>query len=170
MPDPLLSERLELRTHRVDDLDDLLVFHSDAEVIRYIPWPVRTRDETAVALERKLGQVVARESGEWIVRAIVERTTGVVIGEVLLKREDATTAEIGYVIRRDRWGHGLASEAVRTMIEAAVPSLGLTELVAMVEAENHDSLRLLERLGFKRLGFSVSGVQDDGAVRLTRRI
>lgn len=163
MPDPLLSERLELRTHRAGDLDDLLVFHGDAEVIRYIPWPVRTRDETAAALERKLGQVVAREPGDWIVRAIVERGTGVVIGEVLLKRDNDTTAEIGYVIRRDRWGKGLASEAVRTMLNSAISTFGLTDLAAVVEAENHDSLRLLERLGF-----IVGGVQDDGAVRLTR--
>lgn len=163
LPDPLLSERLELRAHRAGDLDDLAVFHGDPEVVRYIPWPVRTRAETAEALHRKQDQLVARSAGEWIVRAIVERETGTVIGEVLLKREDDGSAEVGYVIRRDRWGRGLGSEAVRTMLDAAVPAFGLARVDAVVEAGNAGSIRLLERLGF-----TIAGPRPDGALRLVR--
>jgi len=40
---PIETERLRLRPHRMSDVDDLLRFHSDPEVVRYLPWPVRDR-------------------------------------------------------------------------------------------------------------------------------
>ena len=44
---PIATERLVLRAHRADDLDDLVAFHSDPEVVRHVPWPVRDREATA---------------------------------------------------------------------------------------------------------------------------
>ena len=43
---PLETERLVLRAHRREDLDDLVRFHGDPEVVRYVPWPVRDRAAT----------------------------------------------------------------------------------------------------------------------------
>jgi RimJ/RimL family protein N-acetyltransferase len=149
--EPLLTERLELRVHRLSDLDDLVIFHGDTEVTRYIPWPVRTREETRVALEAKLAQGSARLPGEWIVLAIVLRESSTVIGEVLLKRGDiaGTLAEVGYVVRADMQGRGLASEAVGGILSWA-RELGVTSIIAMVDARNSASSRLLARLGFAR--------------------
>ena len=47
---PLQTERLVLRTHRAEDLDDLVVFHGDPEVVRYVPWPLRDRTATEQTL------------------------------------------------------------------------------------------------------------------------
>ncbi len=54
---PLRTERLDLRPHRPDDLEDLFAFHSRPEVVRYVPWPLRDREQTRAALQVKLGQV-----------------------------------------------------------------------------------------------------------------
>ena len=43
---PIETERLVLRAHRTSDLDDLLAFHGDPEVVRFVPWPVRDRAAT----------------------------------------------------------------------------------------------------------------------------
>jgi len=145
---PLRTERLDLRPHRLDDLDDLVVFHSDPEVTRYIPWPARTRQQTLDALRVKLDRIVARAPGDWIVLAIEERSTGTVIGEVLIKREADGQAEVGYVIRADRQGQGLATEAVVGILDAASERFGLTTVDAVVEPPNTASARLLTRLGF----------------------
>lgn len=145
---PLITERLDLRPHRVDDLDDLIVFHSDPEITRYIPWPVRTREQTLEALRVKLDRTVARAPGDWIVLAIEERSTGTVIGEVLIKRDADGQAEVGYVIRADRHGQGLATEAVVGILDAAQAAFGVTTFDAVVEAPNVASARLLTRLGF----------------------
>lgn len=144
---PIETPRLLLRVHVPTDLDDLYVFHSDPESTRYIPWPVRTRQQTQEALEKKYGAGVATNDGDWLVLAIEEKATGTVIGEVLLKR--GSIPEVGYVIRRDREGQGLASEAVGAMLQLA-GAFGCTEVHAVVEPENGASIRLLERFGFER--------------------
>ena len=155
---PITTARLDLRPHRLDDLDDLVVFHSDPEVTRYIPWPVRTVEQTREALRIKLDRTAARAIGDWIVLAIEERETGTVIGEVLLKRESDREGEVGYVIRPDRQGKGLAGEAVVAMIELARERFGVDVVHAVIEAPNAASARLLTRLGFVESGREV----DDG--------
>lgn len=52
---PIRTERLLLRPHRPEDLDDLVRFHSDPEVVRYVPWLVRDRAATEETLQVKLG-------------------------------------------------------------------------------------------------------------------
>lgn len=106
---PLRTERLDLRPHRMDDLDDLYAFHSRPEVVRYTPWPVRDREETRKALEKKLAQDALTEAGQWLVLAIELRETGTVIGEVLLKWASETDrqGEIGYALQTDHQGKGL---------------------------------------------------------------
>jgi RimJ/RimL family protein N-acetyltransferase len=158
----LSTPRLVLRAHTPSDLDDLQLFHGDAKVARYIPWPVRDRSSTLAALNVKLSQVIARDGGR-LVLAIVHAADQRVIGEALLKRTSGSEAEIGYVLSRRYQGAGYASEAVSALIAAARLELGLLRLTAVVDRRNAASLRLLERHGFalQRLGG-----EDDGLVHL----
>jgi RimJ/RimL family protein N-acetyltransferase len=149
---PLRIERLELRPHRMADLDDLFAFHSRPEVVRYTPWPVRDREETRVALEKKLTQGELTEPGQWLVLAIELRSTGTVIGEVLLKWASAEDrqGEIGFALHTDYQGKGLAAEAAREMLRVGFEELGLHRIVAVLDDRNGASARLLERLGMRR--------------------
>jgi hypothetical protein len=63
---PIQTDRLVLRSHRVDDLDDLVGFHGDPDVVRFVPWPVRDRAATEQALSVKLGQSQLAEPGQWL--------------------------------------------------------------------------------------------------------
>ncbi|OZB87539.1 MAG: hypothetical protein B7X41_12740 [Microbacterium sp. 14-71-5] len=161
---PLRTERLELREHRAGDLEDLVLFHGDPQVTRYTSWPVRDREQTSVALDRRLTQTRAAEPGDLLSLAVVERASGTVIGEVLLMRRSDSTAELGYAIRADRWGQGLASEAVRALLDGAV-TLGLTEVRAVVVDGNDASVRLLDRLGFTDLGTAGPPAKDGSPTR-----
>ncbi len=149
---PLRTERLDLRPHRRSDLDDLLAFHSDPEIVRYVPWPVRDREQTRVALEAKLTQDQVTEEGQWLVLAIELRETGTVIGEALLKwaSEADRLGEIGYALHADYHGKGYASEAAREMLRLASRSSALHRIVAVLDDRNTASAQLLERLGMRR--------------------
>ena len=151
---PIETERLLLRPHEPGDLDDLVVYHSDPEVVRYIPSPARTREQTATALEARTRQGVVREPGEWLVLATVLKQSGRVIGEVLLKYDSETDArgELGYAMARDVAGHGYATEAARAVLDLAFGPFGLHRVVARLDARNTASARLLERLGMRREG------------------
>jgi RimJ/RimL family protein N-acetyltransferase len=155
---PILAARLALRPHRGSDLDDLLRYHSDPEVVRYIPWPVRTREQTETALDSRTRQGAVTEEGQWLVLAIQLRDDvglnegGRVIGEVLLKFDSEADArgELGYAIARDAEGHGYATEAARAVLELAFARFGLHRVIARLDARNRASAALLERLGMRR--------------------
>jgi RimJ/RimL family protein N-acetyltransferase len=145
---PLRTPRLLLREHRLTDLDDLALFHGDERTVRYLPWPLRSRDDTRTALLKKLSQHRAPAEGDWLVLAIEENASGQVIGEVDLKRGTDGHADLGYVVRRDREGLGLASEAVRELLRLATEDLGVTTIDAHIVPGNTASERLAERQGF----------------------
>ncbi|MBF4572273.1 GNAT family N-acetyltransferase [Herbiconiux sp. VKM Ac-1786] len=155
---PILTGRLALRPHRAGDLDDLLRYHSDPEVVRYIPWPVRTREQTEAALDSRTRQGAVTEEGQWLVLAIQLRDDvglsegGRVIGEVLLKFDSEADArgELGYAIARDAEGHGYATEAARAVLDLAFTGFGLHRVIARLDARNRASAALLERLGMRR--------------------
>jgi len=151
---PLRTARLDLRPHRAEDLDDLLAFHGDPEVTRYIPWPVRDREQTRAALEVKLTQGVLPGPGHWLVLAVELRESGTVVGEVLLKWADQTSrqGELGFVLGREHQGRGLAAEAAREVLRLGFEELGLHRVTAVCVAENLDSARLLRRLGMQQEG------------------
>jgi RimJ/RimL family protein N-acetyltransferase len=59
--------------------------------------------------------------------------------------------ELGWVLRRDAWGEGYATEAASACIEWAFSELDLSYLTAMINADNARSVRVAERLGFTPL-------------------
>ncbi len=82
------------------------------------------------------------------------------VGWVSLRvaERDLETGEIGYSIVRDFRGRGIATEAVRALLDEAFAQGGLTRINAYCLPENTSSRRLLERLSF-----SVDGVLPRGA-------
>jgi len=63
------------------------------------------------------------------------------------------TADIGIMIgRRDLWGQGLASDAVRTICRDLFGRQGLRRLTAGSMAINAGMIRVFEKLGFRREG------------------
>ena len=157
-PAPIETARLTLRPHTMDDLDDLLEFHSDPEVVRFVPWPVRDREQTREALEAKLPRARVTEEGGWLVLAIELRETHRVVGEVLLKCESLEhgNAELGFALHGGYQRHGIGYEAATAMLELAVGELGVRRVTATLDARNEASAALLEKLGMRREAHFVS--------------
>jgi RimJ/RimL family protein N-acetyltransferase len=149
---PIRTAHLDLRPHRRDDLEDLFAFHSQPDVVRYVPWPVRDREQTRIALEGKLGQDAVTEPGQWLVLAMELRETSTVIGEVLLKWESESNrqGEIGFALHAAFHGRGLAAEAAQAVLRLGFEDLALHRIVAVCIDANTDSVRLLRRLGMQQ--------------------
>ncbi|WP_246190702.1 GNAT family N-acetyltransferase [Agromyces agglutinans] len=162
--EPIHTSRLALRPHREDDLDDLLAFHGDPEVVRFLPWPVRDREATRVALTAKLEQAVLPEPGRWLVLAVELRETQTVIGEVLLKWSSAEDrqGELGFAFGRAHHGRGYAAEAGAEMLRLGFDRLGLHRITAVCLEDNLASARLLGRLGFAQEARLVDNIRFKG--------
>ena len=160
---PITTDRLVLRPHTMDDLDDLVVFHSDPEVVRYVPWPVRDRVATEETLRVKLTQTELVAPGQWLVLAVELGETGTVIGEVLLKWASDGQGEVGFALGRDHQGRGYAAEAATAMLRLGFDDLGFHRITAVCIEENVASARLLTRLGMRQEARLVDNVFFKGA-------
>ena len=137
------TERLLLRRPRLDDLDAMFEIMSDPVAMRY--WstlPHASVDVTRPWLERKIARTA--EGGE----DFVIEHEGRVIGDVGAGR----LPDFGFMLRRDCWGKGFATEASRAFIDHAFRNTAATELRADVDPRNTASLRVLDRLGFVETG------------------
>ncbi|MBE4741863.1 MULTISPECIES: GNAT family N-acetyltransferase [Streptomyces] len=149
MPE-LLTARLRLRPWRDDDLDLLAEMHADPEVMRYVgDGSVRTRDETAAWLNRiradgeeqghGLFAVELRETGE------LTGWTGTAVPNFL--PEVLPAVEIGWRLARRFWGHGIATEAARAVLEHAFDGVGLDRILSICNVDNTASESVMRKLG-----------------------
>ena len=135
-----------------DDLDGLLAVFGDADALRY--WshgPLADRE----AARRYLGDIEAgRRDGSFYQWGIAEAASDRLVGTVTITAWDRENrrAEIGFILHPSMQGRGLASEAVRTSLAFAFGPMDLHRVEADVDPDNEASLRLLERIGFKREG------------------
>ena len=141
-----MTDRLELRTLTLADLDGLASMLGDAEALTY--WgPPLTREESRSWIERNL----ARYKQDGIGRcAVVLRTTGELVGDCGLIRtlvEERPEVELGWIVRRNHQGRGIATEAAAAWRDYAFDTLDLERIVSMVSEENLASRRVAEKLG-----------------------
>ncbi|HEY8583289.1 MAG TPA: GNAT family N-acetyltransferase [Capillimicrobium sp.] len=143
---PLTTDRLSIRPFALGDQAAMQPIYDDPEVMRYID----TRGEdpsTWVA-----GYVAHQAQHGWGFWAVEERATGELIGEAGFGPLDGVPGaelELGYLLRRDRWGLGLATECARACLAAAFVGLGAEEVVAVVDVGNDASVRVLRKIGFE---------------------
>jgi RimJ/RimL family protein N-acetyltransferase len=148
----LETERLRLRPFRAEDADIVFAYRNDPPVYRYQGWAVPyTREDVTNFLDR-MSKVAFGTQGEWFQPAVELRTTGEVIGDVafVLNRREPRQALIGYTLAQRYWNKGFASEAVRALINLLFRELKIHRIIADCDVENIASIRLLEKLGFRR--------------------
>jgi RimJ/RimL family protein N-acetyltransferase len=149
---PIRTERLLLRPYTVDDLDALYDIQTRPDVVRYLYWGVRDRDEVRHSLAQKIKASLLTDEGDNLTLAVVLPETGVLVGDVLLAwtSREHRQGEIGYIVHPDHSGRGYATEATVEMLRLGFEGLGLHRIVGRLDARNTASSRVLERLGMRR--------------------
>jgi ribosomal-protein-alanine N-acetyltransferase len=159
----IATERLVLRDVQLSDAADVLVFRGDPVVQRFDDPPIHTVAEAEAFIVDELHAEYA--SGDGIAWGVTLAHQDVVVGLVGFHRWDRyhRRAEVGYGLARTHWGQGLASEALRAIIRYGFDQMELNRIYARTIADNHESVRLLDRLGFQREGTQrAHSLEDDG--------
>jgi RimJ/RimL family protein N-acetyltransferase len=148
---PIETERLLLRGFEPGDLDVLAAMHGDADLVRWIPWGPRSREEAAAVLERKLRCTRLEEEGDGLAIAPVVKETGAMVGDFTLQYASAehSTAELGYLLTPATQGRGYATEVGGALLGLAFDELGFHRVIARLEARNAASAAVAERLGMR---------------------
>ncbi len=161
----LKTERLNLRPLEAEDAAAIHLMMSDAEVMAF--WDSEVIDDPALTLdivERHLDEAGRDEARYWTMQLAAD---GGFLGLCDLSEIDRrhSRADVGFMVARRYWGGGYTFEAMHAVIGHAAQGLRLKRLQARTHLGNVRSMRLLDRLGFKREGLLRGYVERDGERR-----
>jgi RimJ/RimL family protein N-acetyltransferase len=149
---PLRTRRLLLRRATPEDVDLTWAWRQLPEVYDWLGAATQTYDAYRERYFR----------GQRLAELLVVELSGRVIGDLMLKIEDAwaqeevadqargVQAELGWTFDPAFGGQGYATEAVRALIGLCFGPLGLRRLHADCFFDNEPSWRLMERVGLRR--------------------
>ncbi|MBE6054852.1 MAG: GNAT family N-acetyltransferase [Clostridium sartagoforme] len=145
----LETDRLVIRKFREGDGEDLYEYLSNEEVVKFEPYKTFSREQAYAEAERR--------SGDNNFLAVCLKN-GKLIGNLYFHKDSFETYEVGYVFNRNYWGNGYATEALKALIKYAFEELGVRRIIAMCDPKNHNSWKLLERVGMRREGTLLQNV------------
>ena len=158
------TERLILRPMRITDVDDLLEYQSDPEIVKYIPWPPRTREQVLEAAEKTIstGKFDIQDENDYIVLVwelknipgIKDHEIGKVIGQSNsgFRSKRDCCGDIGWVTHPNFQRKGYAFEATRALMQYAFEHLPYQRIIADIDTRNPESAAMAEKLGMRREG------------------
>jgi RimJ/RimL family protein N-acetyltransferase len=148
---PIATERLLLRPFELGDLEALHAVHSRPEVVRYLYWGPRSREELRETLAQRVRQTALKAAGDKLILAVVRRDSGELIGDVNLQwlSREHRQGEIGFVLHPDHQGRGFAREAAMAMLRVGFEDLGLHRIIGRCDGRNAASAKAMERLGMR---------------------
>jgi len=141
-----------LRPLEVSDLDTVFDQMRDPESVRMAAFTAEDPDDRR-AFDAHMARIMA--APETTNRAII--CDSALVGTIASWTSEGTT-EITYWIDREFWGHGVATQALRLLLEE-IPTRPLR---ARVASDNAGSLRVLQKAGFRLIGTEVSFAQGRG--------
>ncbi|MBX3229888.1 MAG: GNAT family N-acetyltransferase [Labilithrix sp.] len=166
----LLTERLILRPPRTGDVGELrrVLRYNQAHLKPWNPAPRPGEDPTSIT---EVSNTVLRQRREW--------KTGRSFAFMLARREDPSRfvgkialsgvmrgamhgAYLGYWMDVDNQGGGLCTEGIRAVLDFAFGAAALHRVQAAIMPRNAASLRVIEKLGFRREGYAERYLQIAG--------
>jgi len=152
----LETERLILRANRLEDLDDMVAIWSDPIVRKHFHGPALTREDMWTRLLRGFGMWAVMGYGTW---GVEEKQTGDYVGTVgtfeVKRGIDPSlegVPEAGWTLASHVHGRGYATEAMRAALAWTDGRLGRPPMFCIIDPANLASIRVAEKLGFRRAG------------------
>lgn len=149
----LETSRLRLQPCRVEDTELTHTLWTNDRVRRFLfDDRVISQDEARSFVEASLANFERYGYGLWLVFA---RGTNRLVGFAGFLRSEEELPNLIYGIHPDFWREGYATEAAGAVLRYAFESLGLSQVKADVDEPNVESVRVLEKLGMKRVNRAV---------------
>lgn len=150
----LRTERLILREMVASDARAILRIRGDIRVTRLNSGqPMDSLNEARELIAKAKQAFLDHRRIDWGI-TLQNDPNSVVIGRCGFNywlRQDRR-ASIGYDLGHAYWGQGIMTEAVRAMAAFGFEQMNLNRIEADADAENHGSIRVLEKVGFRREG------------------
>ena len=145
----LHSKRLRIREFEIFDAEFLLKLVNGASFIRFIGNKnMHSLDEaTEYIINQYQKSYTDNGFGFWLIELA---ETGMAIGGCgIMRRPNLSDPDIGYALLSEFTGQGFAFEAASAVYQFGKSHLQLPKICAIVDEQNKDSRKLLEKLGLQ---------------------
>jgi ribosomal-protein-alanine N-acetyltransferase len=142
------TERLSISRLSVADAGFILKLLNESSFIQFIgDREVRTEDDARKYLaEGPLNSYEKNGFGLFRVSSVGTHDSLGICG--LVKRNELPHPDLGFAFLQTRWSNGYALESSRAVLQYAASELDFLRVIAIVNADNSASIRLLNKLGF----------------------
>ncbi|MFD2208232.1 GNAT family N-acetyltransferase [Virgibacillus halophilus] len=144
-----VTERLFLRPYEGADLKQLHRIFSDVETMRFYPAPFSLQ-QTKKWIDRNKERYLVDGVGLW---AVCLKDTKQLIGDCGIVKQivdGQEEMEIGYHIHKHHWSKGYATEAAKVCRQLGFERMKLSKLISIIDPLNVASIRVAEKIGFKK--------------------
>jgi aminoglycoside 6'-N-acetyltransferase len=164
---PRAGQRIVLRRLRADDLQAFQAYRHDPAVGRYQGWAAQG-DDAANAFFEDMYRMKLLQRGAWTQLAIARREDDGLIGDIGIRvAEDGSEAELGFTLGRTAQRQGLATEAVTEACTLIFERTEARRILAITDARNTSAIRLVERIGMRRIATADAVFRGEPCVEYT---
>lgn len=144
----LKSSRIGFRKLEENDLPKLVKLDTDPEVRAFFPGGVSTPDLLREKIAKSRASFVENGFGEF---SMTELKTDRFMGRAGFAGLDDGEIEVGYLLLKEYWGQGLASEALVALLDWARKSLPVPRILAYAPVDHLASLGVMRKAGMRYL-------------------
>ena len=149
----LTTQRLVLREFDERDYLAMLAYQSDPRYLEYYPWTERQPEDVRQLLQSFFDWQWAQPRHKYQL-AITLKPHHELIGSCGIRLDSPTArqGDLGFELSPEHWAQGYGTEAARAVIQFGFAGLRLHRIWSWCIAENHRSVRVLEKLGLRQEG------------------
>ncbi len=158
----LETHRLIIRPISLTDKHEIFAYRCDAETNRYQGWVPKTVQDVEAFIQKVSKQVNVPET--WFQCAILKKESQKIIGDVGIHffDRDNKQAGIGCTLNKAYHNRGYATESLSSIIDYLFSELHKHRLIVSIDPENKASIRLVERLGFRKEAHFIESILVNG--------
>lgn len=144
----LESSRLLLRQIKPTDVNEIFAMRSNREVMKYVPRPLCVTLDDAMDLIKMIDKKLETNEGiNWAITLKGENTLIGFIGHYRIKWEHFRS-EIGYMLAPAFQGKGIATEAIKLVVDFGFNDMKMHSLEAVIDPDNTASASVLQKNNF----------------------
>ncbi len=158
----LETKRLLIRPVTIDDKNEIFYYRRDKETNKYQGWIPDTLEDVEVFIQKTSAQI--NEPNTWFQMVIVDKETQRIVGDIGIHFIDNENkqVEIGCTLNKDFQNKGFATESLKKVIDYLFNDLNKHRIIASIDPSNTNSIRLVERIGFRKEAHFVESLLING--------
>lgn len=146
----LVTARLRLRPVRQRDFDSLYAMFNDPDVMRFYPG-LRDRAQTQEWIDWNASAWEKHATGFFALERLEDDAFVGQCGPLPQEVDDRFDYEVAYLLAREHWGRGYATEAARACRDWAFRTFEPDRVVSFIAPDNQRSIHVAQRNDMKLL-------------------